>query len=527
MIGRSLNCGPKRGIGSGHVGRGEDGSGRRGRQEPHWRRSTDPCPRHRQRDELDVQLVGQVDVGDVALLTGDAWLAPDARDRMRRCRSLVDDGLRPVGLERVDLAGVDPWLFLEPGCLRPRPRPRRRSGRSSAATQIAGETLLDLLATRVWHRGAAGRRRPSAGRGCRNRTEPRPSRGRRSVARESARPSARPSTVVTSPPSASTAMTRHESTITPFSRTVHAPHSPTRQHSLVPVRSRSSRSASSSVWCSATDTERGWPFRRRSMITRSDSRKGGRERSKVRGRSARAASPGGSRAPHASTSDDGLASPNQSSHGGVPVASSKTHGRGPRLPYAKRVAPDSLTETARVTDARSCPRRRVRRWNADPRRDPSAGNGKTMAVTSSPAPSVVTPGPDEEVVQRQLALPGCPGNRPAARRRRGVAGRCPRQERHCIGCRRASRDCGSARNQRNVRPRPTRETSARSHPNRGCPSSSCRRRCAPSPPSTAIEGAVSGMRLTSITTSGAERPVAQPDDQVGAAGEDARLLAVL
>ena len=95
---------------------------------------------------------------------------------------------------------------------------------------------------RVRRRGAAGRRRPSAGRGCRSRTGPR--RASRNDGCNASRVAVvrQPSTVATSPPSASTASTRHESTIRPFNRTVHAPHSPTRQHSLVPVRPRSSRS---------------------------------------------------------------------------------------------------------------------------------------------------------------------------------------------------------------------------------------------------------------------------------------------
>ena len=37
-------------------------------------------------------------------------------------------------------------------------------------------------------------------------------------------------------PSASTPSIRHESTLIPSTMTVHAPHSPTRQHSFVPIR---------------------------------------------------------------------------------------------------------------------------------------------------------------------------------------------------------------------------------------------------------------------------------------------------
>ena len=44
------------------------------------------------------------------------------------------------------------------------------------------------------------------------------------------------------------ASTRQDVTARPFSSTVHAPHSPSLQHSLVPVRPARSRSVSSSVW---------------------------------------------------------------------------------------------------------------------------------------------------------------------------------------------------------------------------------------------------------------------------------------
>ena len=49
-------------------------------------------------------------------------------------------------------------------------------------------------------------------------------------------PRGQPSTVGTSLPSASTASMRQELTVRPSRRTVQAPHSPTRQHSFVPVR---------------------------------------------------------------------------------------------------------------------------------------------------------------------------------------------------------------------------------------------------------------------------------------------------
>jgi hypothetical protein len=41
----------------------------------------DACVRDGQSDELDVELVRNVDVGDILLLSGDARLAPDTADR--------------------------------------------------------------------------------------------------------------------------------------------------------------------------------------------------------------------------------------------------------------------------------------------------------------------------------------------------------------------------------------------------------------------------------------------------------------
>src|SRR5688572_6420181 len=62
-------------------------------------------------------------------------------------------------------------------------------------------------------------------------------------------PLAMPSMVSTSAPSASTASTRHEQTMTPSIMTVQAPQSPVPQPSLVPVSVSVSRSTSSSVCC--------------------------------------------------------------------------------------------------------------------------------------------------------------------------------------------------------------------------------------------------------------------------------------
>ena len=71
---------------------------------------------------------------------------------------------------------------------------------------------------------------------------------------------ARPSTVTTSVPSARAAGVRQASTARPLRCTVQAPHSPSAQPSLVPVRPSSSRSQSSSVAEAAPAARRGWPL---------------------------------------------------------------------------------------------------------------------------------------------------------------------------------------------------------------------------------------------------------------------------
>ncbi len=62
--------------------------------------------------------------------------------------------------------------------------------------------------------------------------------------------------VVTTAPCACAAGTRHDITAAPSSQTVHAPHSPSAQPSLAPVKPAFSRSASSSVLCCASSSVR-------------------------------------------------------------------------------------------------------------------------------------------------------------------------------------------------------------------------------------------------------------------------------
>jgi len=117
---------------------------------------------------------------------------------------------------------------------------------AAAPAEVAGEALLDLVDTWMRIPGKESLRRHQLARGAEAALrgafvqERLLERAELPVLRE-------PSTVTISAPSASTASMRQESTIRPFTITVHAPHSPTRQHSLVPVSSRSSRRTSSSV----------------------------------------------------------------------------------------------------------------------------------------------------------------------------------------------------------------------------------------------------------------------------------------
>src|SRR5262249_11659168 len=71
---------------------------------------------------------------------------------------------------------------------------------------------------------------------------------------------AKPSIVVTLAPSCMTASARQELIRRPFTSTVHAPHWPWSQPFLVPVRSRRSRSASSSVVQGASVSLRSTPL---------------------------------------------------------------------------------------------------------------------------------------------------------------------------------------------------------------------------------------------------------------------------
>ena len=214
---------------------------------------------HVERDELRVEDVLDAEVRDVR------W-APVTR---------------PMPPTRLGEPPTRPGAVTGPGPPRPaarrRPRPprrppsrhrRRRARRdgldrledllvAGAPAEVAGQPLLDLGAGRVRVLVEQRVRRHRAGPGCRTRTARRPCRGTPAGAAASA-PSraASPSTVGPRPrrprprgPGTSRRSARRRST-------VQAPHSPTRQHSFVPVSPRSSRRTSSSVWCGATSTAR-------------------------------------------------------------------------------------------------------------------------------------------------------------------------------------------------------------------------------------------------------------------------------
>ena len=95
------------------------------------------------RDQLGVQLAGQMDVGDVSLAAADPCLAADAvrESRPPGCCSLTRlprDGLRGG---RPGSASIDLLV-------------------AAAAAEVAGQALLDLFDRRVRRRAATGRRPP-------------------------------------------------------------------------------------------------------------------------------------------------------------------------------------------------------------------------------------------------------------------------------------------------------------------------------------------------------------------------------
>ena len=251
--GRSRDCGPKRGIGCGQVGGGHD----------------EPDAGHGQ--GARVASIAPIRARATSSVTSLTWSTSSRWMSATYCCSPGDPRLGhrrgPTARRRVTAATASRAArrSVAGGWRRGAARRPRRSRQldglddllvAGAAAQVAGEALLDLGAGRVRDVDAAAPGRDELARdaepaldgaGVEERLLERVRAGRRPPAPRRSSPSA---------PSASTASTRHESTLRPSSSTVHAPHSPTRQHSFVPVRPRSSRSTSSSVWCAATSTDR-------------------------------------------------------------------------------------------------------------------------------------------------------------------------------------------------------------------------------------------------------------------------------
>ena len=254
-------------------------------------------------------------------------------------------------------------------------------------------------------------------------------------------------------PSASTPSIRHESTLTSSTRTVHAPHSPTRQHSFVPVSPRSSRRTSSSVWCGRDVDRAGAPVDGELDAAGSVMRQPLDGRCEPRAGPAPEASPGGSRGLPASTVGDGAASANSAASRRVlpssgaagsartPVSSTTSSGRGPRLPYASRVTPSGVDrarqrDRGEVVAASASPpdvdrpaRRRRRAAARSPRR-------------ARPAASVVTPERTKNSSSGMTRRPSGPPRRHARRRRAGRAP-CRPPATRCRCCRPASPGSGS------------------------------------------------------------------------------------
>ena len=138
------------------------------------------------------------------------------------------------------------------------------------------------------------------------------------------------------------------------------------------------------------------------------------------------------------------------------------------------------------------------------------------------------PGPDEE--RRRAGPSGCRRARPRSRapRRPGAPAPCPRPARRCRCCRPASRGSGSAPSRRPRPPRRAPGTRAGSRASRG--DRRHRRpapRCAAAVGRSRIAASSSGDALDVDDDRRRQRPVAQPDDQVRAAGQQPGVRPVL
>ena len=291
---------------------------------------------------------------------------------------------------------------------------------------------------------------------------------------ESTPPSARPSTVRISEPSASTARTRQESTVRPSTITVQAPHSPTRQHSLAPVRAEVvAQDVEQRVVRGHADRatvpidgdldgdvrdHAGSPIARRSRAVASARRPSTRSiASRYSG-------------PARMERTDGLASANMASK--IAARASADEAGSARAPVVvhpeQRPRPD-----APVRDPRGA------------RGVHAAGHGDGREVVAAAArPTLVGAGDPvgghrnldrrdqlaaeqrrdarahEQVVHRDPSRPARPAPRPPARRARAAPGPCPRRATRCTRSRPAWPGSGSGPSPPLRRPRPAPERAA-------------------------------------------------------------------
>ena len=315
-------------------------------------------------------------------------------------------------------------------------------------------------------------------------------------------PAASPSTVVTVVPSASTASIRHESTLRPSTRTVHAPHSPTRQHSFVPVRPRSSRSTSRSVWCGSDVDRRDRPL---TVKARAPARRHRRTAAASASRSIATPTARRPRTWSIASRYSGLARierrrrarPDEQRleplhlravrRGPGPRARPSRRRRGPVAGRGCRtrcrVTPSSSTAQASVTDARSWPRRRVRRTWTLPMRTRRARQLDRRDELAAGERRDTRPDEAHRRPGRSGPRPGRPP-RPVPRKR-AAPGRCRPPARRCRCCPPASPGSGSGPTRRRPPPRPAPGSRAGSARRRRCRSSpSARRSSAPPSPSS-------------------------------------------
>src|SRR5215218_1221314 len=187
-----------------------------------------------------------------------------------------------------------------------------------------------------------------------------------------------------------------------------------------------------------------------------------------------------------------------------PLSSMRSTGRGPREPNASRTTPSASTPHATVTEARSCPRRRVRRSWALAIRDGPAGS--STAATSSPGASVVTPERTKKSSSAIRRVPSGPATTTTAR--------CTRSAGAVSAAGDALHRLPASVARFRIWTEPTTAaasaSAARSRRITGCAAISVIVVVAPmtSPPSPVarIPGASSGTRFTSTTTDGANDP---------------------